>query len=78
MHTAIVMKFMEILESLAWIALGFVPTLVFWNVLENGQSDRQEEKKNNRNIAAKNDQIRQNDLPMIFNKGVMASDTLYI
>ena len=29
MHTAIVMKFMEILESLAWIALGFVPILVF-------------------------------------------------
>jgi hypothetical protein len=29
MHTAIVMKFIEILESLAWIALGFVPTLVF-------------------------------------------------
>ena len=29
MHTAIVMKFMEILESLTWIALGFVPILVF-------------------------------------------------
>ena len=28
MHTAIVMKFMEILESLTWIALGFVPILV--------------------------------------------------
>jgi hypothetical protein len=27
------MKFMEILESLAWIALGFVPTLVFWKCL---------------------------------------------
>lgn len=51
----------------------------FGNVLENGQGDRQEEeKKNDRNIAAKNDQIRQNDLPKIFNKGVMASDTLYI
>ena len=51
----------------------------FGNVLENGQGDRREEKKkNDRNIAAKNDQIRQNDLPKIFNKGVMASDTLYI
>ena len=29
MHTTIVMKFMEIPESLAWIALGLVPTLVF-------------------------------------------------
>lgn len=72
------MKFMEILGSLAWIALGLCQHWFFENVLENGQSDRQEEKKNNRNIAAKNDQIRQNDLPMIFNKGVMASDTLYI
>ena len=29
-------------------------------------------------IVIKNDQIRQNDLPKIFNVGVMASDTLYI
>ena len=29
MHTAIVMKFMEILESLTWIALGFVPNTGF-------------------------------------------------
>ena len=50
----------------------------FGNVLENGQDDRQEEENNDRNIAAKNDQIRQNDIPKIFNKGVMASDTLYI
>jgi len=33
MRTAKVTKFMEILESLAWIALGFVPILVFWKCL---------------------------------------------